>query len=143
MVFGTRIEWTAEYLYRSVLFTQGYSKTDPYIQDFVSVLMSFSQELKEKFMMFVTGERRISVCTDTWNQIQIQEQLHEDHIFTVVEKVTGLEGSLPSAATCIRSLNLPRYVKMGGCIEYQKSKEEMKNKLILAITMGNDGQFLV
>ena len=61
MIFGTKILWTADYLHRSILFTQGYSKSDPYIDDFIDVLISLSQEMKERVMMFVTGERRISV----------------------------------------------------------------------------------
>ena len=69
MVFGTPIEWTTDSLLQSVLFTQGYSKKDPYIHDFVSILVSLTQELKERFMMFVTGERRVSVCVDRLNEM--------------------------------------------------------------------------
>lgn len=60
---GTHIHWTKEFLLENVTYTQGYTKSDPYINQFAEIVSEFSDEDKERLLMFITGERRIKVCT--------------------------------------------------------------------------------
>ena len=58
---GKAIEWTKEFLLENITFTQGYTQADPYIQQFVEVIVEFSPKDKERLLMFITGERRMKV----------------------------------------------------------------------------------
>ncbi|CAJ1386283.1 unnamed protein product [Effrenium voratum] len=90
---------------------EGYSKEDPYVEDFWKILESFDVEQLKKFLCFTTGTDRAPLGG-----------LKE---VTMIVQKHGVEPTnrLPTAQTCFNLLLLPRY----------ESANKMEQLLLLAI----------
>ncbi|OLQ13963.1 E3 ubiquitin-protein ligase HUWE1 [Symbiodinium microadriaticum] len=88
-----------------------YDASDPYIEDFWSVLQSFDTARLKKFLAFTTGTNRAPL--NGLRDVRLVVQKHG------VEPTTRL----PTAQTCFNLLLLPRY----------ESRDKMEQLLCLAI----------
>ena len=88
----------------------GYSATEPLIQDFWQIVRSFPPEQLRSLLVFVTASDRVPF--DGIDSIEFMIQKHGDD-----------DARLPSSATCFSRLLLPAY----------SSKEKMEERLRLAI----------
>lgn len=96
-------------LERVTLYAEGYKKDDQYIKDFWSIVKSFSEEDKKKFLQFSTGSDRAPI-----KGLGSMEFIIMKH---------GTTDQLPTSHTCFNHLLLPKY----------ESKDKLKQKLLLAI----------
>ncbi|KAJ1685644.1 hypothetical protein LUZ63_017034 [Rhynchospora breviuscula] len=101
----------------------GYSIASPVIQWFWEVVQGFSKEDKARFLQFVTGTSKVPLEGFSALQGISGPQRFQIH------KAYGSIQHLPSAHTCFNQLDLPEYT----------SKEQLQERLLLAIHEGNEG----
>jgi len=101
----------------------GYRPADREIEWFWNILFSLSRSEKAAFLQFVTGSAKVPLAG--FSELQGMRGIQQ---FSV-NKVTGSQGALMSAHTCFNALDLPVY----------KSEEEMREKLLYAISEGAGG----
>lgn len=101
----------------------GYRPADKEIEWFWSIMFSLSRSEKAAFLQFVTGSAKVPLAG--FSELQGMRGIQKFSI----NKATGSEGALMSAHTCFNALDLPVY----------KSEEEMKEKLLYAISEGAGG----
>ncbi|KAJ4908887.1 E3 ubiquitin-protein ligase UPL4 [Raphanus sativus] len=101
-----------------VKFDHGYTSSSPPVQNLLEILQEFDKEQQRAFLQFVTGCPRLP----PGGLASLNPKL------TIVRKhgSDSSETDLPSVMTCANYLKLPPY----------SSKENMKEKLIYAITEG-------
>jgi len=104
---------------------QGWKATDKEIEWFWNIMVSLSRSQKAAFLQFVTGSSKVPLTG--FSELQGMRGIQKFNI----HKVEGSSGALMSAHTCFNSLDLPTY----------KSEEEMKGKLLYAISEGQ-GAFM-
>ena len=102
-----------------------YHAAEPVIQWFWEALRSFSTELKNKFLAFVTGSSKVPL--DGFKNLQGMRGTQKFNIHKVFGPTA--HEMLPSAHTCFNQLDLPAY----------RSAEELKSKLLLAVNEANEG----
>ncbi len=100
------------YLQSIALYENGYSCTDDCIQWLWEVLREESASIHKRFLQFITGSSRVTLSLNSF----------------IIYKVAH-STSLPSAHTCAKQLSLPQYY----------SKEELRDKLLLALMEGAEG----
>mmetsp|Transcript_33999 Transcript_33999/g.30779 ORF Transcript_33999/g.30779 Transcript_33999/m.30779 type:complete len:244 (-) Transcript_33999:50-781(-) len=83
----------------------------------IELFKEFDSELRSKFLMFVTGSNRLSIDEPSDSNMVKIRFYHSD------------EYQLPKAATCFNQLDMPHY----------KTKEMLKEKLLMAINEGETG----
>ena len=119
---GTHGCWTVEELSECVNFSHGYSALCDQARWFLEILSELDDEQRRSFLQFVTGSPRLP----PGGIAALSPKL------TVVQRLNNKEGSsendLPSVATCVNFLKLPKY----------GSKEVMKERLVIAF---NEGQY--
>lgn len=101
----------------------GWKATDKQIGWFWNVLFSFSRNQKAAFLQFVTGSSKVPLAG--FGELPGMRGVQKFSI----HKTGGSAGALMSAHTCFNSLDLPVY----------KSEQELRGKLIYAITEGAVG----
>jgi E3 ubiquitin-protein ligase HUWE1 len=101
----------------------GWKATDKQIQWFWNVLFSLSRNQKASFLQFVTGSSKVPLAG--FGELPGMRGVQKFSI----HKAGGSAGALMSAHTCFNSLDLPIY----------SSEEELKEKLLYAITEGSGG----
>ncbi|EJK52993.1 hypothetical protein THAOC_27648, partial [Thalassiosira oceanica] len=84
---------------------------------------SLSRSEKAEFLQFVTGSSKVPLAG--FSELQGMRGVQK---FSIT-KVVNQESSLPSAHTCFNALDLPVY----------SSEEDMKSKLLMAISEGAGG----
>merc|ERR1711988_181650 len=101
-----------------------YRVMDPQVQWFWKVIDSFTQEQLALFLQFVTGSSRVPVegfqALQGTNGSRQKFNIHRD---------SRNENSLPQGHTCFNQLDLPVY----------KSEEQLRSKLLLALTECSEG----
>jgi len=102
---------------------QGWKATDKEIGWFWSIMFSLSRSEKAAFLQFATGSSKVPLAGFAELQGMRGTQKFSIH------KAGGSSGALMSAHTCFNALDLPVY----------KSEEEMKEKLLYAISEGGGG----
>jgi len=102
---------------------QGYRPTDKEVEWFWNVMTSLTRSQKAAFLQFVTGSSKVPL--NGFSELQGMRGVQKFSI----HKVGGSSGALMSAHTCFNSLDLPVY----------KSEEELKEKLLYAISEGAGG----
>lgn len=119
---GTQGCWTIEELSESVNFSHGYSPLCDQARWFLEILSELDDTQRRSFLQFLTGSPRLP----PGGIAALSPKL------TVVQRLNSREGSsendLPSVATCVNFLKLPKY----------GSKEVMKERLTIAF---NEGQY--
>jgi len=119
---GTQGCWAVEELAECVNFSNGYSPVCDQARWFLEILSELDEEQRRSFLQFLTGSPRLP----PGGIGALSPKL------TVVQRLTSSEGSsendLPSVATCVNYLKLPKY----------GSKEVMKDRLVIAF---NEGQY--
>ncbi|KAL0489515.1 E3 ubiquitin-protein ligase TRIP [Acrasis kona] len=117
---GNNCDWgSSQNILDNLVCTHGYISEHRQIQDLAEILCEFDDEQKKLFLEFSTGSPQLPVG---WSSgIKVPK-------LTVVKYVGGSSQDevLPTCNTCFHYLKLPEY----------SSKEIMKEKLLLAITMG-------
>ena len=98
------------------LIYEGFTKQDHTIQNFWSVVKSWSPQMQRLLLKFWTGSGRIPITGFSGMNFVIQKHGQD-------------ESRLPSASTCFRVLLLPPY----------SSRQLLKSKLEKAIQEGNEG----
>jgi len=130
LLCGTPAVWTTHDLHEHVRTNHGFSRDSIAVQQLLSILSEFQANEQRQFLKFVTGSPRLPVG----GLGALRPSL------TVVRKSDGsgssnssgssssgvVASSLPSASTCTHYLKLPEY----------STKEEMREKLLLAISEG-------
>ena len=101
----------------------GYRPADREIEWFWNIMFSLSRSEKAAFLQFVTGSAKVPLAG--FSELQGMRGIQQFSI----NKANGLQGALMSAHTCFNALDLPVY----------KSEEEMKEKLLYAISEGAGG----
>ncbi|KAI4339776.1 hypothetical protein MLD38_024681 [Melastoma candidum] len=101
----------------------GYSAASPVIQWFWEVVQVFSKEDKARLLQFVTGTSKVPLEGFSALQGISGSQKFQIH------KAYGSPDHLPSAHTCFNQLDMPEY----------PSKEQLEERLLLAIHEGNEG----
>ncbi|XP_028923070.1 E3 ISG15--protein ligase HERC5-like [Ornithorhynchus anatinus] len=97
----TRLEKSAKY--------RDYEETDDTVRNFWSVFHELQEEMKKKFLAFLTGADRLPAWE--WERLE----------FWIVERVEeSPDLYLPEAQTCLRKLLLPRY----------SSREVLRDRLL-------------
>jgi len=94
-----------------------YKASDNIITWLWEIVSEFSQKELASFVFFISGS------------IKISHGLLKDEPFHFRKYYTSLEGTLPIAHTCYREMEIPEY----------KTKEELRQKLLLAIFEGQEG----
>uniref|UniRef100_A0A7S4S0Y2 HECT-type E3 ubiquitin transferase n=1 Tax=Ditylum brightwellii TaxID=49249 RepID=A0A7S4S0Y2_9STRA len=102
---------------------QGWKATDKEIGWFWSIMFSLCRSEKAAFLQFATGSSKVPLAGFAELQGMRGTQKFSIH------KAGGSSGALMSAHTCFNALDLPVY----------KSEEEMKEKLLYAISEGGGG----
>eukprot|EP00210_Caulerpa_lentillifera_P003510 g3349.t1 len=119
---GSQGCWTIEELSESVHFSHGYSPLCDQARWFLEILSELDDQQRRSFLQFLTGSPRLP----PGGIGALSPKL------TVVQRLNNSEGSsendLPSVATCVNFLKLPKY----------GSKQVMKDRLIIAF---NEGQY--
>lgn len=119
---GSQGCWTVEELSESVHFSHGYSPLCDQARWFLEILSELDEQQRGSFLQFLTGSPRLP----PGGIGALSPKL------TVVQRLNNAEGAsendLPSVATCVNFLKLPKY----------GSKEVMKDRLIIAF---NEGQY--
>jgi len=103
-----------------------YKPSDPQIVWFWNIMHSLTKSQKAAFLQFVTGSSKVPL--EGFSQLQGMRGTQKFSI----HKAGGSSTKLVSAHTCFNALDLPVY----------KSEEEMKQKILLAITEAADSGFL-
>jgi E3 ubiquitin-protein ligase HUWE1 len=103
-----------------------YKLSDPQIIWFWKIMHALTRSQKASFLQFVTGSSKVPL--EGFSQLQGMRGTQKFSI----HKVGGSIEKLVSAHTCFNALDLPLY----------KSEEDMKQKLLLAITEAADSGFL-
>jgi E3 ubiquitin-protein ligase HUWE1 len=101
-----------------------YRSTDPAIQWFWEALRSFNREERALFLQFVTGTSKVPL-----GGFAHLQGMRGSQKFTIHKLIRSESGTLPCAHTCYNQLDLPEY----------STAEEMREKLLLAITEGSEG----
>jgi E3 ubiquitin-protein ligase HUWE1 len=101
-----------------------YRPTDPAILWFWEALRSFNREERALFLQFVTGTSKVPL-----GGFAHLQGMRGNQKFTIHKSVGAESGTLPCAHTCYNQLDLPEY----------STAEEMREKLLLAITEGSEG----
>jgi E3 ubiquitin-protein ligase HUWE1 len=101
----------------------GYRPADKEIGWFWNIMFSLSRSEKAAFLQFVTGSSKVPLAG--FSELQGMRGVQKFSI----NKASGSTGALMSAHTCFNALDLPVY----------KSEEEMKEKLLYAISEGGGG----
>eukprot|EP00804_Cyclotella_cryptica_P030429 CCRYP_008520-RB/>CCRYP_008520-RB protein AED:0.03 eAED:0.03 QI:213/1/1/1/1/1/14/495/4469 len=101
----------------------GYRPTDKEIVWFWNIMFSLSRSEKAAFLQFVTGSSKVPLAG--FSELQGMRGVQKFSI----NKASGSAGALMSAHTCFNALDLPVYT----------SEEEMKEKLLYAISEGGGG----
>jgi E3 ubiquitin-protein ligase HUWE1 len=100
-----------------------YQPLDKQIQWFWEIIRSLDTEKKNKFLHFVTGTSKVPL--EGFKSLQGMRGIQKFNI----HRVFGDTSLLPSAHTCFNQLDLPAY----------ETKEELTEKLMLAINEGSEG----
>jgi E3 ubiquitin-protein ligase HUWE1 len=101
----------------------GYRPADAQIGWFWNIMFALTRSEKAAFLQFVTGSSKVPLAG--FSELQGMRGVQKFSI----NKASGPEGALMSAHTCFNALDLPTY----------KSEEEMKEKLLYAISEGGGG----
>jgi len=101
----------------------GYRPADREIGWFWNIMFSLSRSEKAAFLQFVTGSSKVPLAG--FSELQGMRGVQKFSI----NKASGSAGALMSAHTCFNALDLPVY----------KSEDEMKEKLLYAISEGGGG----
>jgi len=101
----------------------GYRPADKEIGWFWNIMFTLSRSEKAAFLQFVTGSSKVPLSG--FSELQGMRGVQKFSI----NKASGPSGALMSAHTCFNALDLPVYT----------SEEEMKNKLLYAISEGGGG----
>lgn len=101
----------------------GYRPADKEIGWFWNIMFSLSRSEKAAFLQFVTGSSKVPLAG--FGELQGMRGVQK---FSIT-KASGPPGALMSAHTCFNALDLPVY----------SSEEEMKEKLMYAISEGSGG----
>lgn len=101
----------------------GWKAADRQIQWFWNVLFSLNRNQKASFLQFVTGSSKVPLAG--FGELPGMRGVQKFSI----HKAGGPSGALMSAHTCFNSLDLPAY----------NSEEELREKLLYAITEGSGG----
>ncbi|KAI4366524.1 hypothetical protein MLD38_022393 [Melastoma candidum] len=101
----------------------GYSAASPAIRWFWEVVQGFSEEEKARLLQFVTGTSKVPL--DGFSALH---GISGSQKFQI-HKAYGSPDHLPSAHTCFNQLDMPEY----------PSKEQLEERLLLAIHEGNEG----
>jgi E3 ubiquitin-protein ligase TRIP12 len=110
-------------LKESIKFDHGYSVHSRLARDFLDVLLEFTVQQRQKFIMFVTGSKLLPAK----NGLKALEPP-----LTVVRKTVDQSNSvdtdlhLPSVMTCVNYLKIPEY----------SSKDVLHRQLLYAIDEG-------
>ncbi|KAL1122994.1 hypothetical protein AAG570_003318 [Ranatra chinensis] len=96
---------------RKVTEYDGYKPDQPLVNDFWDVVLSLSDDLKKKFLLFTTGSDRVPVGGMGEMNLKVTRSEQDP-------------ANLPEAHTCFNQLVLPQYT----------SKQQLKEKLIIAIS---------
>jgi E3 ubiquitin-protein ligase HUWE1 len=109
---------------RSHTVYQGFRATDQVVRWFWSILESFDDQDKARFIMFATGTSKVPL-----EGFKALQGTNGTQLFTIT-RVAGGDDRLPSSHTCFNSIDLP-----GG----YKSKEVLKKRLLFAVREGSEG----
>lgn len=101
----------------------GYRPADKEIGWFWNIMFNLTRSEKAAFLQFVTGSSKVPLAG--FSELQGMRGVQKFSI----NKASGPDGALMSAHTCFNALDLPEY----------KSEEEMKEKLLYAISEGSGG----
>ena len=101
----------------------GYRPADREIGWFWNILFALTRSEKAAFLQFVTGSSKVPLAG--FSELQGMRGVQKFSI----NKASGSTGALMSAHTCFNALDLPVY----------SSEEEMKEKLLYAISEGGGG----
>lgn len=101
----------------------GYRPADKEIGWFWNIMFVLTRSEKAAFLQFVTGSSKVPLAG--FSELQGMRGVQKFSI----NKASGPSGALMSAHTCFNALDLPVY----------KSEEEMKDKLLYAISEGGGG----
>lgn len=104
-------------LRRNVHYAGGYADSQPYIQEFWSVVGSFSPKEQSDFLMFVTSVPRQPLLG--FGSLNPKFGIYR----VPADESEHSSGKLPTAATCMNLLKLPQY----------SSTEVLREKLLYAI----------
>ncbi|XP_068492521.1 E3 ubiquitin-protein ligase UPL4-like [Phaseolus vulgaris] len=120
MFCGESDSWTMNNLEDYIMFDHGYTASSPPIVNFLEIIREFGHEQRRAFLQFVTGAPRLppgglASLTPMLTVVRKHCSEQEDTV-------------LPSVMTCVNYLKLPPY----------SSKERMKEKLLYAITEGQE-----
>ncbi|KAL7543885.1 hypothetical protein ACHAXR_013277 [Thalassiosira sp. AJA248-18] len=101
----------------------GYRPADKEIGWFWNIMFALTRSEKASFLQFVTGSSKVPLAG--FSELQGMRGVQKFSI----NKASGPAGALMSAHTCFNALDLPVY----------NSEEEMKEKLLYAISEGSGG----
>eukprot|EP00571_Detonula_confervacea_P003423 CAMPEP_0172329052 /NCGR_PEP_ID=MMETSP1058-20130122/60671_1 /TAXON_ID=83371 /ORGANISM="Detonula confervacea, Strain CCMP 353" /LENGTH=4507 /DNA_ID=CAMNT_0013046199 /DNA_START=90 /DNA_END=13614 /DNA_ORIENTATION=- len=101
----------------------GYRPADREICWFWNIMFALTRSEKAAFLQFVTGSSKVPLAG--FSELQGMRGVQK---FSIV-RASGSAGALMSAHTCFNSLDLPVY----------KSEQEMKEKLLYAMSEGGGG----
>lgn len=101
----------------------GYRPADKEIGWFWNIMFALNRSEKAAFLQFVTGSSKVPLAG--FSELQGMRGVQKFSI----NKASGSAGALMSAHTCFNALDLPVY----------DSEEEMKEKLLYAISEGGGG----
>eukprot|EP01102_Stenamoeba_stenopodia_P000806 TRINITY_DN10753_c0_g1_i1.p1 TRINITY_DN10753_c0_g1~~TRINITY_DN10753_c0_g1_i1.p1 ORF type:complete len:857 (-),score=176.60 TRINITY_DN10753_c0_g1_i1:30-2600(-) len=102
----------------------GFTPTDPQIEWYWSIVKEMTEEQKALLLQFTTGTSGLPI--GGFAQLKGVGGLTK---FTISKKPEASDESLPTASTCFNLLRLPVYT----------SYDQLKQKLLLAITFGSVG----
>ena len=102
----------------------GYRPADKEIGWFWSIMFDLTRSEKAAFLQFVTGSSKVPLAG--FGELVGMRGVQK---FSICKASSGPSGALMSAHTCFNALDLPVY----------KSEEEMKEKLLYAISEGGTG----
>lgn len=101
LICGEPAVWSRAFLEDHVQFAGRLTRSDPLAQKFTEVASELSPTQQMALWRFVSGDRRMST-----------KEIREGYLFSVNVKEDTGEDWLPTAATCIRMLYLPAYVRV-------------------------------
>jgi len=126
LICGESSEVTMKDLEENIRFGYGYEGKQPQKQMLFEVILELDKERQSKLFKFITGCERLPIggLSALQPRIIVARRISEDY--------QSPDETLPTAATCTNYFKLPAY----------SSKKIMKERLVLAITEGQEGFLL-
>jgi E3 ubiquitin-protein ligase TRIP12 len=118
LICGNESLWnTPDIITRNIICTHGYDAFSPQINDLISIICELTPDLQRLFLEFVTGSTQLPVGGFPALSPKLTIAKREG---------SNPDDMLPTCNTCFHYLKLPEY----------SSREVMRNKLLIAVTLG-------